>query len=317
MFGKWMGKAAASLLMILIAFAFGTRLLAFLTVIVLNARTGNLVPITGLILFTFGTVAIDARIDFDSRLTTVLTAGTWFVAGYSAMAIGFTVLVYGSIASVLSASLFLVFCTVLRNPIHHKRRVNSVLRRICKSVDRVLEPEDGSHRASPNLWQVFLVPHTYFQMLLTLVEERPLLPVSLIRFEETDAIVVNCTKDVDWPSRIRNLATDYGINQLIELSEELSQYVGSFSYFESLSGMEPRDFRIATKPRIVSRILRNPPVRTTVLPSSSGPKVLVCEDEVLGMDLEFLPSGMEEAVLFEKDASIITQSVDIDGKTAE
>lgn len=317
MFGKWMGKTAASLLVVVIALLFGARLLAFLAIIVLNARTGNLAPITGLVLLTFGIVIIDSRIEYDSRLTAILTVGAWFVSVYSAIAIGFTVLVYGSIASVFSAGLFLASCMILRNPVHHKRKVNSFLGKMRTSLQHVSKPDVELDGASAGVWQVFLVPHTYYQMLLTLMEERPLLPICLVRFEETDAIFVNCNENVDWPSRIRKLATEYGLDQLIELSVELSQYIGSLSYFESFSGIAPKNFRIARKPEVVARILDNPPVRTTVLPSTTGPKVLVCENEALGMDLDFLPSGTEEAVVFEKDASIITQSVKADGKTTE
>ncbi|MFO7836662.1 MAG: hypothetical protein R6V83_08405 [Candidatus Thorarchaeota archaeon] len=317
MIGKWIGNAGILLIVIMVAVLFGTKLLASLTVIVLSARTGNVIPLLFLVLLAFGLLVLDHRFVSESKVSSVVTAVAGFAAGYSALAIGFTLLIFDGLVSILGVIFFLIGCTTVRNPHRQKRSAKVLSRGFSTVLNTMVRIEDNHSVRSGSVWQVFLLSHRYFQTMITLIEERPLLPVCLVRFEEADAIIVNCENDAGWPNRIKNLVRSYGVDHFTELSPEVSHFIGSLPYLESLAGIDPKDFRIATNHTTLSRILADPPVRTTILPSSDGPRVIVRENEVPGMDLESLPPGTEETLLFEKDVSVIIRSVTADGQTAE
>lgn len=317
MMGKWMAKAAILLVTISVVVLFGTRLLASLTVTVLQARAGNPSTLIWLIFLALGVLFIDGRFKGDSKPKLVLKAVAWSAAGYAALAFGFTLLVFGKSVSIFGGMLFLLLCAAVRNPVRQKQRIKSFSNEIKGAFNAKVIGKDRSTEALTSKCTAFLIPHIYSRMIVTLMEERPLLPVCLVRFKEADAFIVNCQNGSDWSNGIKELLETYGVAKLIQLSPEVGRFIGSLSYLNTLSGIDSEGLCMATDSKTVSRILADPPVRATIIPSSDGPNVIVHKSEALGMNLTSLSAGAEESVLLEKHASIADGGMRVDSQTVE
>ncbi len=287
-----------------VALAMGASLLSSVVGVVTALRAGDIVPF---IVVTVTTV-IFLRLSANSPekrtpIHVLLGVLGWASAIYLFVVVLMWVLPFGVAPAILAAGITAVLCGFVRDP----TGLNEKMSRIADvSSSLGLSPNglsitsqlDGTQsiwtRMERFRYKVIIIPHKHFDTVIDLLKDRPKLPVSFTRLEDTDVLIV---RDEEWADNVLAVLRESGVHDAYIASPLLEKAILAFPLLEHEHGVKVIDYQFTYDADTVQKLLAIQPLRMTVYPDPKGLVVMVFSDSVLGLNLEPLPMGREASAV--------------------
>ena len=309
MFGKSIFRLMVYALAGAVALFLGGQLLSSVASVVLAWRLGNVQP---LVVVWGGTIImlIITRKETKEPLSLLLNVVSWACIVYTGVVMLFVVLPYGLIAAFLAMGGTIIGCSRIKEPGGIMGRFSGLVEPLALlgySIP-ILGQASVSHGRS---WasidklkmKAIFLPNSMRAVVLDLLRERPLLPVSITRYEQCDIMMVRTDGDEKVLKQVQQALAEKGAENLQVLSIFMTKAILSLPLMEDDMGMTLKEYRIAVEESTVKKLLEMWPNRITVFPFRKGLRVVIRSDTAPGFDLEQLPHGREAHVLLGRDVA--------------
>ena len=323
MFGKSIFRLMVYALAGAVALFLGGQLLNSVALVVLAWRLGNVQP---LVFVWVGTIImlIITRKETKEPLALLLSVVSWACIIYTGVVMLFVALPYGLIAAFLAMGGTIIGCSRIKEP-------GSIIKRF----SALLEPAGSFAYSLPILGQAsvshnrfwasidklkmkaIFLPRSMRGRVLDLLRERPLLPVSITRYEECDIMMVRTEGEEKVLNQVLQALSEKGAGSMQVLSLFMTNAILSLPLIEDDMGVTMKEYRIAVEESTVAKLLEIWPNRITVFPNRKGLRVVIRGDVAPGFDLKQLPQGREAQVLLGRDiAQLPMGGVEVAGESA-
>ena len=293
-----------------VALAMGASLLSSVVGVVTALRTGDIVPFILVAVTTVIFLRLSARpSEKRTPVHVLLEVLGWTSAIYLFVVVLMWVLPFGVVPAILAAGITAMLCGFVRDPIG----LNEKMSRIADASSSLgLSPTglnitsqlDGTQsiwaRIESLQYKVIVIPHKHFGTVIDLLKDRPKLPVSLTRLEDTDALIV---RDEDWADRVLAVLRESGVPDAHIASPLLEKAILALPLLEQGHGVKVNDYQFTCDADTVEKLLTIQPLRMTVYPDPKGLVVMVFSDSVPGLNLDPLPIGREASAVMARDIS--------------
>jgi hypothetical protein len=309
MFGKSIFRLMVYALAGAVALFLGGQLLSSVASVVLAWRLGNIQP---LVTVWGGTIImlIIARKETKEPLSLLLNVVSWACIVYTGVVMLFVVLPYGLIAAFLAMGGTIIGCSRIKEPGSIKCHFSTFLEPVGSLGHSIpiLGRASVSHGRS---WtsidklkmKAIVIPNNMRVTVLDLLRERPLLPVSITRYEECDIMLVRTEGNEKVLKQVEQALAGKGVEGLHVLSLFMTNAILSLPLIEDDIGVTLEEYRVAVEEGTVQKLLEMWPNRITVFPNRNGPRVVVRSDTAPGFDLVQLPHGREAHILLGRDVA--------------
>ena len=293
-----------------VALAVGASLLSSVVGIVTALRAGDIVPLFIVAVTTAIFLRLSARpSEKRTPVHVLLEVLGWTSAIYLFVIVLMWVLPFGVVPAILAAGITAMLCGFVRDP----TGLNEKMSRIADITSSLgLSPTglsitsqlDGTQsmwaRIESLQYKVIIIPHKHFDTVIDLLKDRPKLPVSLTRLEDTDALIV---RDEEWADRVLGVLRESGVQDAHVASPLLEKAILALPVLEQEHGVRVNDYLFTCDAITMEKLLVIQPLRMTVYPDPKGLVVMVFGDSVPGINLEPLPMGREASAVMARDIS--------------
>lgn len=271
-----------------IALACGAQLLSSVALVVFALRGGNFVPLFLVIGVTFLLIQLKRLMD-QKALSAILGLFAYAAIGYLSLIAFVGLLPFGLITSLVGAALTIISCSIINDPGQLDEWIGllstdsptSLLSRGFSSSNLPHNLDVGHH--------LIRVSSESRELIVTLMRNRPLLPISLTHFNECDVLFVDITSKRTTPAQIREILGKAGILTEGEVTPLLREAILKVPLIDEKHGLSISDYSIATEHDTVVQLMRNPPSRMIVFPSKNGPRILYPESDAPGLVSQIVP----------------------------
>ncbi|NHJ15143.1 MAG: hypothetical protein EAX95_15780, partial [Candidatus Thorarchaeota archaeon] len=197
MFGKTLIKMVGLMMGGAIALAAGAQILTSAIAIVVSFRYGNPVPMMLVAVSAVILLRTPRLFKDNGPFRTLQMVLAYAISTYLTLVVFIFLLPYGIIASLAGSSFAVIICSLVHDPREIQRFATGISLR---DNARALETFGRSSkvRASATLeleamtrMHVFLFPHGHEDKIVTIMRERPLLPISITRYEDFSVVVTS------------------------------------------------------------------------------------------------------------------------------
>ncbi|MGY5853356.1 MAG: hypothetical protein RTU92_07325, partial [Candidatus Thorarchaeota archaeon] len=306
MFGKWIyrviGLAAAGAL----ALVLGSELLTSAVKVVYDLRIGNLLPMVSIVLITVLLLRLAARRNEDSPTTTLMNIVAWAAVTYTLVIVVVATLPMGIIISLMGASATLVTFSAVRDPSKLKVVLMDLdLSSGPNSVDSKLGEILNISNKIPSA-MVLVLPSDSLEKVTCVLRARPLLPVCVLKLEETDYVIVKVEDgDTSNVNLVRDVLEQDGIAGLKLASPLHTETVLLLPAIDNGAGFAFDQYCVITNPSAIEQLLSNWPVRGNLHTQKDGLVFVVPKRAAVGLEKEDLPRGQLSRVVMTRDISSI------------
>lgn len=311
MFGKSIIKLIGFAVAGALALAGGAQILVSVISIVLELRSGNPFPFLLVISVTLVVLRLPHAIKDDSPLGVIQMILTYGVTSYLVVVIFVMLLPFGLLVSFTGCSLTATACSVFNDPSDVKRFIGE--HKVDRHLSSSMTVRDASgadfyseiRHSDSNRKHVFLVPIGQEENVVSLMRERPLLPISLTRYEDFNVLVVKTGSDSRMLKQISALLLAAEVDAFDKIPPLLLEAILKLPLIDAQFGLSMDEFCYVSFPDTVQYLLRNWQTRMTVFPTENGPWVIIPESAVPGLKTGSIPMGREaEALLLHNYSSI-------------
>ena len=316
MFGKSIIKLLGFTIAGALVLAGGAQILASAISIVLELRGGNPLPFLLVVGVTLLVLRLPYAFKDDSPLRAIQMILTYGVTAYLVVLVFVALLPFGLVVSFTGCSLTAIGCSVFNDPSDAKRFVKDlgVYRHLSSSLKiRDTSASDFNSvlgHSDTDLRHMFLVPLGQEENVVNLMRERPLLPISLTRYEDFNVLVVKSGPDIRLLKQIKALLLAAEVDAMVAMSPLLLEAIQKLPLIDAQFGLSMGEFCYVSVPNTVEYLLRNWQTRMTVFPTENGPWVIVPESAVPGLKTGSIPMGREAEALLLHNYSSIKESAD-------
>lgn len=293
-----------------IAVLLGGRLLSSVTSVVLAWRLGNPLP---LIVAAGGTflLVFFSRGEANTLPLMILNIIAWIASAYMSLVVFFVALPLGLVPGFAAMAVSLFAVGIIKDTrgvggrIHNMIDHTAILGSSIPLIGKAEIDERGLLTAmSRSRYVGFLLARSEKGKVLRMIRERPLLPVSLSRYEDTDILFVQ--NDLENASQIEMLLRDAGIEGIERLSAFHAGAVLSLPLFEKREeAASLSDYVFCNDAATVDRLVEIWPRSVSLYPSRDGAIVVSPRDAVPGFESQPIPRGLRSAVVVERDVSLL------------
>ena len=235
----------------------------------------------------------------------------------------FVVLPFGLIAAFLAMGGTIIGCSRMKEPGSITERFSGLLEPMGSFGHSI--PILGRNSVSHGrFWtsidklnmKAIVLPNSMRGAVFDLLRERPLLPVSITRYEECDILIVRTEGEEKVLKQVQQALAEKGAERLQVLSLFMTNAILSLPLVEDDKGMTLKEYKMAVEESTVKKLLEIWPNRITVFPNRTGLRVVIRNDTAPGFDLEQLPRGREAHVLLGRDiAQLSMGGIEVAGES--
>jgi len=319
MFGKSIIRYAIIGVVILFL---GSQLLSSVTWVVFAWRLGNITPLVSVIAGTLLLLVL-TRKQTSEPVSTVLDVVSWACIIYVGVVVLFIAIPYGLVVALAGLGVTVLVFHNIKEPRGFTERFSSLLEpagSLGQSIPMIGKTTITGSAAWSSInrlkMKAIVLPTSPRRTILDLLRERPLLPVSITRYEDCDIMIVRTEGEEKILQQVRDALSEKGVDDFLLLSPFMTNAVLGLPILEQEDGLALDDYMVATEEQTVDRLLEMWPNRITVFPNSNGLRVVIRNDSAPGFDLEELPQGTEARILLGRDTTLIpTGGVEIAGES--
>jgi len=303
-----------------VAIVIGSELLRSASVVALSLKAGNVGPFAAVLAMTVGLLAVSGRVSRrakGSRVPGLLMD----IAAYACTIYLFLITLLSTLSLGVVVALGSAACTALLVPAARNPRSLHKLRGPLVSavsgtglsltgVEQSIRPNEAWRAVSRSSMGVVAVPPESRDVLVTMLRERPLLPVSLTHLEGGLFLVVSGNdRKEDWKTRLLVLLDELGVKGGRSVSPLLREAVLALPILDSMHGFRMSDYVLAVDLSTVERLIQSWPERMTIFPDPHGLRALVRRQDAAGLNTRAIPRGCEVGVLVGRDLSVFDEGV--------
>ncbi len=262
----------------------GVYFISSVSGIVVQTRTGNLLPFVSLAVAASLLVWVSENKEIEWKIGALILK---VLSGFSAVFFLLTLFLFFApniILGIVAALGGLFYLAMLSNPKSFSRMMDSSY-----AFSGGLGPitpinyERAVHAFKQHV-QAYMITPAQTDTIITHLKDRPQLPIAITRFEETDILYIQEKSEVT--TRILSLLELAAVSPAPPF---LTHIVVALPLIENENGFALSEYRIVDDQTVVERLLTNLPLRTTVIPHQNGPRLIIPEEHIIGMDAKTIP----------------------------
>ncbi|MFW9911422.1 MAG: hypothetical protein ACFFEU_03070 [Candidatus Thorarchaeota archaeon] len=304
MFGRGILKIIGLAIAGAIALAGGAQLLSSVAIVVTSFRSGNIIPLVIAISTTVVLMQLKRSLA-KHTLSGIIGILAYAASGYLAVITFVGLLPYGMVTSLLGAALTIIVCSLMYEPNNLREwmatlSTDSSVSRLSRNsgVSSLSIGREVSHH-------IVLLPSESRQKVISLMRDRPLLPISLTHFNECDALFIDTKSERIDLAQIRDVLLTAGITIKSDASPLLREAILKVPLIDEKHGLSMAEYFLATDQDAVKHLIRNLPSRMIVFPSRTGPRVIYPESAAPGLISQRVPDGeLANALLLHRYANL-------------
>jgi len=290
-----------------VALVIATQILGSVSWVVVSLRLGNYLPFALVILVTVIMQRVPVSFKSENRIIcTLLDVISWATVVYLFFVLLVGLLPYGLLASVIGAGFSVLGCMIVRDPSEVKERL-TLAADIAESLRGSGFKSGGDRDAM--MWsfirrqhlEVLQLPRGSFESVASILRDRPMLPVVLIHFENSDFLVIRTSNDINWVQQVKRLLSDAGIFDLLQVPPLLKKALLLLPLLDEHDGLKISDYVIASNEKSVEVLLKHRPSRMVLFPNSDGLRIVARRESVPGLDTLDIMSDLVEKVVLGRD----------------
>lgn len=313
MFGKSMFRLVKWAIALGIALVAGAYLMTSIAEVVVILRAGNYTLFAVALVFTGIVVRISGTYEgkwIVARIMLPVLSGVSSI--YVIMIIFVWLLPMGIITSLIAAGFTMCILGIIHNP-------SLVQENLAKAIAlpqsmSALSPIGRQDRSKTLLrsverlgMRVLILPKNSWDKVITLLNDRPQLPVALVHFQDEDVLIVRSNGDHSGYRRTKELLEEIGITKIRDASPLYTRTVLALPILEEsrTDGGWLEQYKIITHRNTVKVVLEQRPLEMTVFPSQHGLILLVKSSDVFGLKVEEVPQSQIGHIVLGRDISIL------------
>ncbi len=300
----------------------GSQLLSSVTWVVFAWQFGNFTPLVSVIAGTV-LLLILARRQTSEPISTILDVVSWACIIYIGVVMLFIAIPYGLVAAFIALGVTVMVFHNIKEPGGISERFSTLLEpagSLGQSIPLIGNTTVTRSAAWSSInklkMKAIILPTSFRGTVLELLRERPLLPVSVTRYEDCDIMIVRTEGEEKVLRQVRDALAEKGAEDFQLLSSFMTNAVLGLPILEQEDGLALDGYMVASEEMTVQRLLEIWPNRITVFPNREGLRVVIRYDSAPGFDLEELPQGTEARILLGRDMTLIpTGGTEIAGES--
>ncbi len=304
MFGKGVLKIIGLAIAGAIALAGGAQLLSSVAYIIIAFRSGDIIPFVLAIGTALALIQMK-RLLANSTLSAIIAILAYAASGYLAVVVFVGLLPFGLISSLVGASLTVMGCSVMYDP----SQMNDWKSMLFEDTPFSLtHGGSGASGLPPSLeisHQLVLLSSDSIGKIVALMRDRPLLPISLTRFNECSVLFIDTISKKTSSLQVRDILAQMNIPIGSDASPLLREAILKIPLIDERHGLAMTEYRLAVEHDAVAQLIRNAPSRMIVFPSRSGPRIIYPESAAPGLVSQMVPEKeILNALLLHKYAGL-------------
>jgi hypothetical protein len=304
LFGRGILKIIGLAIAGAMALAGGAQLLSSVAIVVTSFRSGNMIPLVIAISTTVVLMQLKRSLA-KHTLSGIIGFLAYAASGYLAVITFVGLLPYGMVTSLLGAALTIIVCSLMYEPSNLREwmatlSTDSSVSRLSRNsgVSSLSISREVTHH-------IVLLPSESRQKVITLMRDRPLLPISLTHFNECDALFIDTKSERIDLAQIRDVLLTAGITIKSDASPLLREAILKVPLIDEKHGLSMAEYFLATDQDAVKHLIQNLPSRMIVFPSRTGPRVIYPESAAPGLISQRVPDGeLANALLLHRYANL-------------
>ena len=313
MLGKGITKLIGYAVAGAIALAAGAELLASVVSVVIAFRLGDISPLVMVIALTVGLLIVVNRVSEESPTRLILSIIAYAASGYLAVVTFVIVLPYGILFAGIAAAITAGICSLIKDPSMLTSHFQEFLSQIQSTgflnglAKRIVHVGDGDSFALNTFHNILILEEGSRDKVIQLMEDRPLLPISLTHFVDCDVLFVTEGSNPAKFEQIMKLLNDLSIRTKKHTSQLLAEAIQMVPIIDSQNGLGMENYRFARDEKSIKELLSLAPVRMTVFPTTTGIRVLIPDMDAPGLIVESLEQGKEVDILLHRDYTLLEE----------
>ncbi|MFW9888372.1 MAG: hypothetical protein ACFFER_09330 [Candidatus Thorarchaeota archaeon] len=304
MFGRGILKIIGLAIAGAMALAGGAQLLSSVAFVVISFRSGNIIPLAIAVGTTVALMKLKLLLA-KNTLSGIIGILAYAASGYLAVIAFVGLLHYGMVTSLLGAAVTIILCSLMYDPSNLNEWMAmlssdssvSLLNRN-PGVSILSSSKEVSHH-------IVLLPSESRDKVISLMRDRPLLPISLTHFNECDALFIDTKSERINLAQIRDILMRGNITIKGDASPLLREAILKVPLIDEKHGLSMTEYFLATDQDAVKHLIRNLPSRMIVFPSKSGLRVIYPESAAPGLISQRVPdSELVNALLLHQYANL-------------
>lgn len=307
MFGKGLTKIIGYAVAGAIVLVTGAELLTSVVSVVLAFRSGNLIPLLGVIVLTVLLLLTTGHVGEKTPTHMFLNILGYAATGYLIVVTFVIAIPSGLIGSIILAGVTGVLCSFIRNPKNIQYYVSQAFSHIHTSgvfnglSRRIIPVGDGTYFTQNMVYSILILNEGSRDRIIQLMRDRPLLPISYTHYVDCDVLFITERNNPSKYGRILKLLKEYDIHTKGPASPLLSEAIQMIPIIDSRYGLKLDDYRLTKDEATIANLLELSPPRLTVFPTPTGLCVLVPDMDAPGLNVEPLRRGHEHEVLLHRN----------------
>jgi hypothetical protein len=314
MFGKSIIKLIGFTIAGALALAGGAQILTSAISIVLELRGGNPLPFLIVVCATLVVLRLPSAFKDDNPIRIIQVILTYGITAYLVVVVFVMLIPFGLLISFTGCSLTAIMCSIFNDPSEVKRFIKGleveghlssslkIRETPVSDFGTIVGYSDATQR------HMFLVPLGQEDNVVSLMRERPLLPISLTRYEDFNVLTAKTGSDPRLLKQIRSLLLAAEIEAIDSIPPLLLEVIQKLPLIDTQFGLSMDEFCYVSIPETVDYLLKNWQTRMTVFPTENGPWVIVPNSVVPGLKTGSIPMGREAETLLLHNFSAIKES---------
>jgi hypothetical protein len=313
MFGKGISKLIGYAVAGAIALAAGGELLSSVVSVVLAFRIGNITPLVMVIALTIGILLVANRVADESPLKLILGIIAYAVTGYLAVVTFVIVLPYGMVYAGIAAAIAAGVCSFIKDPAMLSAYFQEFTTQMQSAgslkgiTKRIVPVGDGDSFTLNTYHNILILEDGSREKIIQLMEDRPLLPISLTHYVDCDVLFVAETPNHAKLEQVLKLLDTLSIKTRGHTSQLLAEAIQMIPIIDSQNGLRLDNYRFAKDEKSIKELLALAPIRMTVFPTTAGLRVLIPDSDAPGLIVEPLGQGKEIDVLLNRDYTLLEE----------
>ncbi|MHA2067654.1 MAG: hypothetical protein ACXABY_25095 [Candidatus Thorarchaeota archaeon] len=290
MFGKGVLKIIGLAMAGAMALAGGAQLLSSVAVVVIAFRSGDIIPLVLAVGTALALIQM-RRLLSNHALSTIVGILAYAASGYIAVVAFVGLLPFGLVSSFIGAALTIVVCSLMHDPTLMNEWIAAL------SADSSVSWM-GRSRGTSELklsldvsHQMILLPPESREQVITLMKDRPLLPISLTHYTDCDVLFIDTNSKKTSSSQVRDILSRMNILSGRDASPLLREAILKVPLIDARHGLEMTDYCLAFEEDTVIHLLKNVPSRMIVFPCKTGLRIIYPESAAPGLISEKVPEN--------------------------
>ncbi|MHA2143579.1 MAG: hypothetical protein ACXADC_09260 [Candidatus Thorarchaeota archaeon] len=290
MFGKGILKIIGLAIAGAIALASGAQILSSVALVVVAFRSGDVFPLILAVGTTLALIQMK-RLLSNHTLSTVVGILAYAASGYIAVIAFIGLLPFGLVSSLMGAALTIAVCSLMYEP----SLMNEWLAAL--SADSSVSWMNRSRTTTdlaPSLHvshQMILLPPGSMELVIALMKDRPLLPISLTHYNDCDVLFIDTNSKKTSVAQVKEILKRMNIRLGGDVSPLLRDAILKVPLIDARNGLEMNEYCIAIEEDTIGHLLQNMPSRMRIFPTKTGPRIIYPESAAPGLISEKVPEN--------------------------